>query len=407
VLIGETAGDRMHLPVGKDEARFKDNGRRLDVKTTSELSTTERFKLALLAEGLTISDRALRHLNECNKGRALTPADYASTSGIILELDGHVWVNVPIADHNANFVTASRFVLDHDGSILVVRDSDIEVPAAFWLSPSYHTQVSVNGASYNNYVFTHADRARLAPIQGCGMVCKFCNIPYEDRYATKPVPNLLDALETALADPVQPARHVLISGGTPRLRDLHYLPEVYEAVMQRFPGLSVDIMMVPLDGLLDYKRLYALGVEQLSINLELFNRAIARHLMRQKYTQGIDYYLTALERAAEVFGGDAVRSMLMVGLEPLDDTLRGVEAIAQRGCTPVLSPFRPDPTTPLATTAPPTAQLLEEAFLRARDIAIQHGVTLGPRCLPCTHNTLTFGPPAGVSELSHPRPSMI
>ena len=101
------------------------------------------------------------------------------------------------------------------------------------------------------YVYTHGDRVRLAPIQGCGMVCKFCNIPYEDRYNVKPIDAMIEALHTALEDPVQPARHVLISGGTPKQADVQFLRETYRRVLNEFPDTPVDIMMVPVDGLLD------------------------------------------------------------------------------------------------------------------------------------------------------------
>lgn len=354
-----------------------------------------------------MTDRALAYVDDRNEGRALTPADYASTSGVILELDGRVWVNAPIAEHNPNFVRDATAVLDFDNDRLFVRSPGVECPAAFWLPPRYHGAVGSDGAPHNNYVISHGDRARVAPVRGCAMTCKFCNVPYEDRYGTKPVARLLEAARVALEDSLQPAHHFLVSGGTPKIADYEYLSEVYSALCTTFPTVSLDIMMVPVEPVLDPVWLHGLGVNELSVNLELFNQDIARRLMRQKYAQGLDFYLDYLERAADVFGPGRVRSMLMVGLEPLEDTLRGVDAIARRGCTPVLSPFRPDPSTPLATTPVPDAFLLEEAFLRASDASAELGVDLGPRCLPCTHNTLSFGPDVGVATFLHPRPAMI
>jgi hypothetical protein len=371
------------------------------------LNDTERLKFALMAEGLSITGRALTYLAERNRGHSLTPADYASTSGVILEIEGNVWVNAPIADHNPNFVADSPLVLDVSQDQLFVRNRGTDYETSFWVSPSYHGQTGTDETPHNNYVITHADRARVAPIMGCAMTCKFCNIPYEDRYGSKSIARLVDALQIAVEDPVQPAQHALISGGTPRSKDYNYLRETYEAVMSSFPDMSVDVMMVPLEGVLDLDHLYSIGIDQLSINIEIFNQDIARRLMRQKYAQGLDYYLRFLEQGAEVFGGGRIRSMLMVGLEPLEDTLRGVEAIAKRGCTPVLSPFRPDPATPLTQSAPPSAALLEEVFLRATEIATRHCVVLGPACLPCTHNTLTLGTGGGAATLVHCRPTMI
>ena len=127
--------------------------------------------------------------------------------------------------------------------------------------------------------------------------------------------------------------------------------------------------------------------------------------MRHKYNQGLDFYLGFIEHAAEVLGPGRVRSMLMVGLEPMEMTLDGVAAIAERGGVPVLSPFRPDPATPLRDRKPAGAAELEQTYLRAVDVAASHGAVLGPDCPPCTHNTLSFVTPG--SPYRYRRPVMV
>ena len=117
----------------------------------------------------------------------------------------------------------------------------------------------------------------------------------------------------------------------------------------------------------------------------------ARKYMAGKARLGLAHYLDYIDSAAELFGEGRVRSLLLVGLEPMDDTLRGVEELAKRGCDPTLSPFRPDPSTPLQNLAPPTVDVLMETYLRSQEIVSRYpGVQLGPRCVPCQHNTLTF-----------------
>lgn len=354
------------------------------------LSVPELLKLSLLADGLSITDSAQSYIDERNEGRPLTPADYASTSGVILGLEDDVWVNAPIATHNPNFVQDAPFVLDLGPESLIVRGLGLESTARFWLPPKYHGTTNAAGEAYNSYAFTHADRVRISPIEGCAMTCKFCDLPYEFRYRSKRVDGLLDAVRRAATDEVQPASHVLISGGTPREADIGYVREVYSATILGFPDLPVDIMMVPIEGLLDVPWLSSLGVDELSVNIEIYNRGIAKKVMRRKHDQGLDLYLDFLERASGILGPRRVRSMLMVGIEPIDDTLAGVEAIAQRGAVPVLSPFRPDPSTPMRDHRPPDAAMLTDVYLRAREICARYEVPLGPSCIPCAHNTLTF-----------------
>jgi hypothetical protein len=243
------------------------------------------------------------------------------------------------------------------------------------------------------------------------MTCTFCNIPYDDSigvYRPKPIEALHAAIKTALDDPVQPAQHLLISGGTPKPKDIPWLREFYANTLNTFADVPVDIMMTPLPGLFDLRELATLHVSELSINLEIFNRDCARQVMRNKFNQGLDTYLDMIEAAAAELGLGRVRSMLMVGLEPVDDTLAGVRAIAERGGIPVLSPFRPDPVTPLRTLRPPTASTMAQVYLAAAEIADEFGIALGPECPACTHNTISFGNSHPRSpHVAHRRPAMV
>lgn len=119
--------------------------------------------------------------------------------------------------------------LDLDGGSLVVRGGGLESRARFWLPPLYHGTFNAEGEAYNSYAFTHADRVRISPVEGCAMTCKFCDLPCEFRYPTGRVEGLLDAVRPAATDEVQPASHVLISGGTPRYADIGYVRDVYSS----------------------------------------------------------------------------------------------------------------------------------------------------------------------------------
>jgi len=374
---------------------------------TESLTDAQRLKFRLLSEGVQITAAGEEALHQRIGDRSLSPADYASTSGLILQLEDDVWVNAPIERYNPNFVSATPYFLDTTSDGFVVHGEGFVSTARYWPQPAYHGTHNEYGL-LNNFVVTHGDRARLSPLRGCAMTCTFCNIPYDDpisEYGLKGIEAIVSAARAALDDSLQPARHMLISGGTPKPKDISYIQDVYRTILRTFPTLEVDIMMVPLKDLFDLPGLKSLGVNELSINIEVYNQGRAKSMMRQKYNQGIGYYLNFIAEAAEVLGVGKVRSMLMVGLEPMEDTLAGVAAIAERGGVPVLSPFRPDPATPLKAMKPPTGAELEETYLRAQEIVRAAGGVLGPDCPPCTHNTLTFAPDNGVYR--HPIPAMI
>lgn len=375
--------------------------------TADGLTQAQKLKFQLLAHGASVTPGAVAALDAAVDGTEWSPADYASTKGLIVRLEDDVWVNMPVERYNPAVASGSEIMFDVDADGFFVDGVGLRSRADFWRPPRYLGATAANGRPIKNFVVGHGDRVRLSPTIGCAMVCDFCNIPFDDAYAgLKPLDVMIDSLHVAFGDPIQPAQHILISGGTPGPPHVKGLREVYERVIAEFPERLVDIMMVPVDGLFDLPALDALGLNQISINLEIFDEDVAARVMRHKHRQGRQYYLDFLENAADVLGPGRVRSMLMVGLESMDSTLAGVRALLERGCVPVLSPFVPDAVTPMADSRPPTAEYTLEVFLRATELAEEYGVSLGPDCVPCMHNTMALpgygAHPASTYPHNHP-----
>lgn len=375
------------------------------------MTVAERMKFALFSDGLMISEEAKAFIMTPYGERPLTFADYASTSGVSLVLEDDVWVNAPIAAYNPNMVFSPRHHLRVlDGQLFVADlDSGSEVPAWFAPLPEYYDKKNLSGQFYSDFIHTHTDRARLSPIRGCAMRCQFCDIPVEfkGKYYPKPLSSLLEAVACAIGDPIQPASHLLISGGTPAPSEHPYLKAVYHTIATEFPQVDVDVMMVPSPDIVDLKELHRSGVHELSLNIEIWNQSIAGSLMPEKHKIGRQTSLDLIAEAVDIFGKGRVRSMLMVGLEEPIYTLEGVEMLAKLGCTPVLSPFRPSPVTSLAKVRPPSAETMEQVFLEARERAWKYGVKLGPRCIPCSHNTMTLSDGSGDYVYNSRRPNLI
>lgn len=361
------------------------------------LGQLENTKIGLFNLGITVSPEA-REAIQGTEQKPLSTGDYASTSGIALYLGQNIYVNAPFVDNNGNFVNESTpYSLDFEPSEgLYVACGPERYPVQHIPVPGYWDKLNKSGVPYKSLAVTHIDRVRISPVSGCAIACQFCDSPYTERYRKQPVDDLIDAVKTAVRDEVLPAKHVLISGGTPKPEDYEYENQVYSSVAGLSPNLAVDIMMAPASDsfygrLLEPAKLKSYGIHGLAINMELFNPEIAKRRARGKYDIGQKAYLDFIEESVQEFGLGRIRSLLMVGIEPLEDTLKGVQALAERGCDPVLSPFRPSPLTPLRKELPPTIELQREAYLRAREIVSRYsGVELGPRCIPCQHNTLAF-----------------
>jgi len=349
------------------------------------------LKFYILANGIAVDADANDAWLE-RYGGPLSLREYASTSGICLRI-GDIYINAPYTEE---FTHKSEAHLRFDGQFVVTRGSVAE-PAAVIPVPAYHGTTYNDGGRrypYTDLGVTHTDRCRISPIAGCAWRCKFCDLPYEQKYRRKPKEELLRVIEIAKDDPLAPARHVLISGGTPLARDESWIDEVYAYIAGNSP-IPVDVMM-PARKDIEYPTwLKSVGVNMVSINLEVSDAAQARAITPSKAKiYGRQYYLDYIERSVDAFGVGFVQSLMVFGssVEPIESTLDGVRALVDRGCIPVLSPFRPDATTPMGSLPPADEgemRRVHEATLEICAIS-RTGLKPGPRCVPCHHNTVAF-----------------
>ncbi len=347
-----------------------------------QINTFQRIKLSILEHGISIDPGAEKKLTDNGKQKLIT-RDYATTGGLTLFLDEDIYVNCPVDDWFCD-TPAGNLSLSKDGLFELRTNNDIfpvtPLPLPEYLSSHDHLTTGI---------MTHADRVRLSPIKGCLCSCKFCDWPLNP-YSKQDLHTMLKGLEIACADPLLPPKHILISGGTPRPADEEWLNDFYETVVQK-SSIPVDIMLMPRSNAGTIERLVRAGVHGFSLNIELFDPAISATLCPQKHRTGLAGYENTIRRAVELTGGKGrVRSLLLVGPEPVESTLKGVEFIAALGADPVLSPFRPAQGTAMAATKPPSADMMAEVYSEAADIVDHYGVKLGPRCIPCMHNTITF-----------------
>lgn len=366
------------------------------------LSRLELLKFRLLASGVRLHPSAEHAWRERFAG-PMTLAEYATTSGVSLVLPGERYVNAPLGldDELPTF--------RHDGDRFVLSDGAGDVPIEVVPVPTFQdrTQIDVHDGTeqpYTNYGVTHTDRVRISPIGGCAWRCTFCDLPYEFSYRKKHAENLLAVVLAAREDPQAPARHVLVSGGTPRAPraargdrpgtdDEAWIDDVYAELARRSP-LPVDVMLPPRKDLSHPDRLRAMGINMVSINLEVSDPERTKVIAPAKAKVGREHTLNYLERAVEAFEVGFVQSLVVFGatIEPLESTLRGVQDLVDRGVIPVLSAFRPHDATPLRDAPAATFEEMVEIYQRTLEIcaASDSGVKPGPRCIACHHNTVTL-----------------
>jgi hypothetical protein len=361
-----------------------------------ERALLERVKTIGLSLGLRIADELLEVLGGEHR---LTIHEYATTGGVTLVLPQDVLVNAPFDEP---FCRKSPLELVGVAGGMALRLDGAEVPVlGLHPLPGYLGELAADGNRVEATTMSHADRIRVSPIDGCGYNCGFCNLP--GSYTPHSLGQITAALDVALRDEVLPTRHMLISGGSPtkqpRQQDyfkdtcLGIVRHVRAATAGRAEPFSIDIMMSARpDGPEFVEELVAAGVDGFSLNVEVFSEEGARKHLPLKHKLARPYMEPMIAHAVDVLGRGSgrVRSLIIPGLETPEQTLEGIEWLASLGCHPVLSPFRSARDTKLEGSPPVSPEVLEHVLTESRRIVARHGVTLGPRCLECQHNTLSF-----------------
>ena len=363
----------------------------------SGLDPVEQLKISCFVDGIALTDLAVAVITGDGR-QPLTIHEYATTGGVTFVLPGGIYVNAPFDDW---FTGRARAMLDHgDDGFHILYEGEVFPVLRVLPLPGYLDVTDSGGRPVIDVAMSHADRVRLSPIDGCAYDCSFCDLPSQ-RYRRHGADQLLQALKVSLADDMLPVRHGLISGGSPGRAHYGYFEEVCRAVVAESP-VPFDIMMSVREDDADFmRRMVDAGVHGFSLNIEAAREMVGQpgevRFLPGKARRTGPWYEEALLAAIEATGGNGrVRALIILGLEPAEDALAGIRWLAERGCDPVLSPFRPARETKLAAMAPPSRDMLAEVLVEARAIVREHGVQLGPRCVPCQHNTLTF--PSDVTD---------
>lgn len=367
---------------------------------TPSLETIRRLamiKFELLARGIRISDEAdERFWNVKNPMRTRSGA----SGGLDVLLPHDVYVNAPTKE---KFVRESPMVLEFKNSeFFISKGGEYLCPTELLPVPLYYEKRTKDGSEYMSRIgqMCNADRfcyGMTGP--GCQFWhqerrCRFCSIGdnYDGDAARKKAKHMIEVLGEAISDPRQPAKHVMLGGGTPPGEDMGAVlaSELCREIKAHF-NISVYVMIAaPLKNhYIDM--LHDAGVDELGMNIEFWSENALAEYCPGKYQEiGKRRYLEALDYAVEKFGPINTRSILIVGLEEAEHTIEGAIELASRGVMPILSPFRPLNGTLLEHRRGFSAEAYYAIFEEISTSIDKYDIPLGPTCICCQNNTLTL-----------------
>ncbi len=310
------------------------------------------LKLLLTTKGMRIEEAIAGEIEKTLKTRR------GVSGGVELILPGDIWVNVP-ADEE--FAHASPLSLTKEGKKFFVAGYGEKISVEIVPQPSFYEKVTSKGTPFYQLAVLHGGEVHITPTSKCQFFdfnanCVFCHereafLPIAREFIT--VEEVVEIVEAAFSEGLADTVELNIGYYDTQDRGVLHLEPYIQAVKRNFDTLvAVDVQPPKTNGWVD--RTYAMGADKISYHMEIFDREIFKKLCPGKEERvGWERFAGALEHAAGVFPSGTVSSNLIVGLEPPESTIEGIDFLTKMGVMPILPIFRPLKGTTLSDTPTP------------------------------------------------------
>ncbi len=267
--------------------------------------------------------------------------------GLQLVLPDDVRVLVPIDD--ATSPGAPYAVVAEAERTFVVDDGALRVEVQAAAVPRFYGRRTASGRPMWQIGTVQGMHLLVSPTGMCGFSthgapCSFCREgarPAGERERAASLADVIEVVRAAFEEGA--ADFVFFNSSVYDAEDggIGFLTPYIEGVRKHFDTfVAVQVHPPRTDPWID--RTYAMGVDALSYNLELFDpEALDRHCIGRVRYIGRERYLEALAYAAGVFPSGTVWTDLVLGLEPAEATMAGIDAIVGAGVIPVLAVHHP------------------------------------------------------------------
>lgn len=347
-----------------------------------------KIKISLINQGVHLTSSSRRYLMW---GAQMKTSEYFSLD-IIFE--NGIYANCPTC---VKLVNLSPFALEYDYKVGLYLSYYESFLSKVRLSekPTLKKRVTSSGCELCNIAFFSTDRLRLQNSPTCVFNntksgCRFCEVCDWDLKFNEN--DILETIDSCFELDASAFNHILIGGRSHTVgQESETILKMCKRIKSYRSDIPIYLMCLPPKSMDDIKSYYDGGVTEFGFNIEIFDRSIARKIMPGKGSIPLQNYLESLEYAVSLCGNNgAVRSAFIVGLEPTDSLLAGIETVCKIGVAPILSAFRPIKGTPMQHCVPLTSAELFSITKEAENIARNHSLSLGPNCIPCQNNTLNI-----------------
>ena len=261
-------------------------------------------------------------------------------------LKPEIWMNAPIDEP---FALHSPYVLhsSREGTVIVDERHGYRYDARLPREPAWYRQTTSQGTPMSRIGVLQGTYLGIYVNPVCefwtsNLQCRFCTTGENVGGAEVAAKTIADVVETCRAAKRESGiTFVHLNGGFQGGRALEFVEPFVRAIKQQV-GLLVGVQLTPERVTTRYGRLIAAGVDHFSFCMELMDPAwFARVCPGKARSLGQDLFFDAMTYCATRMPRGAVSGELIAGIEPIANTIEGIERITRAGAFPTVCIFRP------------------------------------------------------------------
>jgi len=346
-----------------------------------------RLKTELLIEGLTLTEEAMTTVGQGGMEKVfwvfeMTQSTHKGTgdgsrplpNDMLLPYDLYV---------DVRYSPKSPFRVHKSGDAVILMKNNVELCEVRWPTrPDYYSKKTRSGEWMKKVASMRGDCGlRVCFDNACTYFgkkeqCKFCNIvPARQRnkdhvVTIKEAEDIYDVVKEAIIDnPV--CSHLAMTAGAAKDDGLGNLPEILEKLkpllaQKYFPIVTAITATRNIE---ETQYLCSTGISSVAFNLEIWDEKIFSEICPGKTRRvGRERWIQSLKEARDLLKPARALSSFVVGLEPMESVLAGINYLSTEGIFPIMSPFIPMVGTEYEGKEPPKIDWVWDVHERATEI---------------------------------------
>lgn len=293
-----------------------------------------------------------------------------------------IWMNAPVVE---SFARSSPYVLHSGdaGHTIVDERSGERYPVRLPEAPEWYAWETSRGTPMGRIGVLQGTYLGIYVNPVCdfwrsNLECRFCTTGRNVGDAEAAAKTVEEVVETCRAAKRESGvTFVHLNGGFQGGHALEFIEPFVRAIKQQV-GLLVGVQLAPERELWRYDRLIALGVDHFSFCIEFIDPSWFAEICPGKArTLGQDLFFQAMDHCAARLPRGAVSGELIAGIEPIAQTLAGIERIAERGAFPTVCIFRPTAGSQLSGWQSPAYEDMRAVMAAMYEACRRHRIPIG------------------------------